>query len=78
MTRAYLLLTLGGPQDARDLYRERGLVCAGCGAANGGQTVWTLPGLCAECALRVEAVTASAPRTQPQQQALLDVSGFPD
>jgi hypothetical protein len=76
MSRIYLVITLSGPQDARDLYRERGLTCASCGAQNGGATVWALPGLCADCAMRVESVTAAAPR--PQQAAFFDLSRLPE
>lgn len=78
MSRNYLVITLSGPQDARDLYRERGLTCAGCGAQNGGATVWALPELCADCATKVESVSAAAPRVQPQQGAFFDLSRLPE
>ena len=77
-SRSYLIITLGGPQDARDLYRERGLTCGGCGAGNGGATVWALPGLCSDCAMRVESVTAAAPRVEPRQAAFFDLSRHPE
>jgi hypothetical protein len=53
-------------QDARDLYGERCLRCAGCDRDNTSVRLrWVLPGLCSECAVRVQSVTVAAPREQP-------------
>ncbi len=76
MPISHLIVTLSdAPQDSRDLSRDTKLTCAGCGANNRQVAHWVLPGLCNECAIRVESVTVSA---RPQSQgALFDTSRRP-
>jgi predicted amidophosphoribosyltransferase len=77
----HLVITLAPePQDARDLYSEHRLVCAGCGRNNRQVPSWVLAGLCSECALRVESVTAAAPtatRRQPEQAVMFETARLP-
>lgn len=75
----HLVITLGdASQDARDLYSERGLTCAGCDRHARQIAKWVLPGLCSDCALRVESVTAAAPRTpRPQQGSFFETGRRP-
>jgi hypothetical protein len=62
---SHLIITLGAEiQDGRDLYSEHTLTCAGCGTTNSTGATWDLPGLCQECAMRVESVTVAAPRME--------------
>ena len=66
---SHLIVTLSAAsQDSRDLSREHRLTCAGCGGNNRTVAHWVLPGLCSECAIRVESVTVSA---RPQSQGAL-------
>lgn len=61
-----LILTLSdAAQDARDLYSEHRLTCAGCGRGNKAVPAWALPGLCVECAMRVESVRRTRRRARP-------------
>lgn len=65
----HLVVTLSDePQDGRDLYSERRLVCAVCGRGQRQVQAWVLAGLCSDCAMRVSAVTVAAPAVRPITQ----------
>ena len=87
MTAPKLLVVALSPEpaDARDLYGEHDLTCAGCGCTNQracpGGCSWVLPGLCSQCALRVSLVMPACVKevtlAKPQQQTMFETGRMP-